>query len=552
MPLLTELRRRNVFKVASVYIFAAALVVWLSFLAETQFDLPWWTSRLVMILVTIGFPVALIFAWVYEITPAGLRKAIDVDQTQSIVFKTGQKLNAALAVLVVLAAVAMIADRLLPELVIVPPLIVPPQLDAPTSASAPEEIRSFTLGNGLKIIVWPDHESPNVVMYNFVRAGARNEYPGITGVSHFFEHMMFNGSENVPPGDFHSIMAAAGGANDAYTSEDVTVYHDWFPRSALDTVFYLESDRLANLSIDPIDVENERDVIISERRSRVDNNNAALLYEQVMAAAYVAHPYQFPLIGWPSDIENWLQDDLEDYFRTYYAPNNLTMVFAGNVTPEETYRLAQEYLEGLPAQEKPAPVRTLEPEQNGVRRIEIDASAQTPLLLLAFHAGRATDPETLPLRLLLNILVGDDSSRLHKTLVEDERLAIAVHGFQRESIDPGIFYIYLALPAGADVAAAETRTMELLTDIAVSGVNESEINKAREDALADLRRRLSTMDGRASLIGNYEVLHGDFETLFHLSDDITAVTIEDVRDAAAKVFRYDNATIGVLREDPGP
>ena len=287
MPLYTELRRRNVFKVAFVYFVAAALAVWLSQLVQTQLALPWWSDRLVMILAAVGFPVALIFSWVYEYTPAGLRKAIEVDQTQSLV---------------------------LPELVIVPP--PPAALDHPVAANVPPEIRSFTLDNGLKIIVWPDHDIPNVVMYNFVRAGARNEYPGITGLSHFFEHMMFNGSDNVPPGDFDRLMEAAGGANNAYTSQDVTVYQDWFPRAALGTIFYLESDRLANLKIDPEVVESERGVVYSERRTGVDNDNNGLLYEQVMATAFVAHPYQIPVIGWPSDIENWRLGDLENYFRT--------------------------------------------------------------------------------------------------------------------------------------------------------------------------------------------------------------------------------------------
>ena len=270
MSLFSELRRRNVLKVAFVYIVAAALLYWFAVVLQTQMHLPWWSSRLLGILLIIGFPVALIFAWVYEITPTGLKKAIEVDQTQSIVFKTGQKLNAALAVLVVLAAVAMIADRLLPELAVVEPPPVPERVfDAPVGANVPADIRSFTLDNGLKVIVWPDHDIPNVVMYNFVRAGSRNEYPGITGLAHFFEHMMFNGTDKRQPGEFDRIMEAAGGANNAYTSNDVTVYMNWFPRSALETIFELESDRLANLAITPELLESERGVVASERRLRV-------------------------------------------------------------------------------------------------------------------------------------------------------------------------------------------------------------------------------------------------------------------------------------------
>ena len=178
------------------------------------------------------------------------------------------------------------------------------------AAAVPEEIESRTLDNGLKIIVWPDHDIPNVVMYNFVRAGGRNEYPGITGLSHFFEHMMFNGTTQRGPGEFDRVMETAGGSNNAYTSSDVTVYQDWFPRTALDVVFGLEADRLQNLAIDPDVVESERGVVYSERRTSIDNNNMRKLMEQVEATAFIAHPYQFPVIGWPSDIEAWTQEDL--------------------------------------------------------------------------------------------------------------------------------------------------------------------------------------------------------------------------------------------------
>jgi zinc protease len=559
MPFYTELRRRNIFKVAFLYTVGGALLAWLALLAETQFGLHGWANRIVMVLIVIGFPVALIFSWVYEVTPAGLRKAVDVDQTQSIVFKTGQKLNAALAVLIVLAAVAMIADRLLPELIRIEktPLqeiskrvsVSPPAEDAlmpPRDAKTPAEIRSFTLENGLKIIVWPDHDIPNVVMYNFVRAGGRNEYPGITGLSHFFEHMMFNGSENVPPGEFDRIMEAAGGANNAYTSEDVTVYQDWFPRSALDTVFALEADRLENLKVDPEVVETEREVVYSERRLGVDDDYVGRLYEQMMATAFVAHPYQFPVIGWPSDIENWRQSDLEDYFRRYYAPNNCTMVFTGDVTAEEIFAYATAYLAPIPSQEPPESIRTVEPVQQGLRRIEVIAPAQTPMLHLAFHAGSASDPETLPLNLLLNILLGGESSRLHRALVEEEQLAISVGGFQGEGFDPGLAYLYLTLPPGADVAAVEARVMELLGELASEGVTEAELNKARNIILADFWRDMATIDGKASRIGNFEVFLGDYEKLFQLPGAMEAVSVDDIREIAASVFRYDNATIGVL------
>ncbi|MBT8091282.1 MAG: insulinase family protein [Gammaproteobacteria bacterium] len=403
------------------------------------------------------------------------------------------------------------------------------------------------MANGLRIIVWPDHDIPNVVMYNFVRAGGRNEYPGITGLSHFFEHMMFNGTTSRKPGEFDRAMEAVGGANNAYTTNDLTVYQGWFPRSALKTILELEADRLQNLAIDPDVVERERGVVYSERRLRVDNDNWGRLYEQVRATAFVAHPYQFPVIGWPSDIESWTQQDLESYFKTYYAPNNSTMVFSGAVSPEEIFLLAEQYFAPIPRQLPPPPVRTIEPEQAGERRLVIEKEAQTPLLHLAFHAGRAADPETQQMQLLLNILTDGNSSRLHRLLVEEEQIALSVAGVQIQGFDPGLVYIYLTLPPGADIDAVEARVLEELRRVAVEGVTRAELGKARNIVLADFWREIATINGKASALGDFDVFTGSYENLFSLPEDVKAITSQQIQAVAAKVFQQNNMTVGVLR-----
>jgi len=551
MSLFSELRRRNVFKVLLVYVLAGWMIVKFLHHLHPLLGLPHWIEKLVGLVLLVGLPLAMYFAWIYEITPVGLKKAVEVDQTQSIVYKTGQKLNAALAVLVVLMLAAMIVGRLFPE----PPALLDlgPKMQASEAPGVPPGIESVTLDNGLEIIVWPDHDIPNVALYYFVRAGGRNEYPGITGLSHFFEHMMFNGTDDREPGEFDRIMEAAGGQNNAYTSNDVTVYQDWFPRSALEVVFELEADRLQDLRIDPETFETERGVIVSERRTSVDNNNASRLLEQVRATAYVAHPYQFPIIGWPSDIQSWTQQDLERFYRTYYAPNNITMVVVGDVTPGEILDLAEEYLEDIPAEDPPPDVRTVEPEQHGERRIVIETDAQTPMLHIAFHAGSAADPETLAMNLLLSILVDGDSSRLHRLLVEEEQLAISIGGFQFEGFDPGLVYFYATLPPGGDLRTLEARIIEELERVAGDGVSDAELDKARNIALADFWRTMATISGKASGLGEAAVFLGNYEQLFYLSDKIEAVSAEDLKAAAASVFRRGNATIGALyapaRED---
>ena len=408
------------------------------------------------------------------------------------------------------------------------------------------EIQTRTLKNGLKVIVWPDHDIPNVALYNWFHVGSRNEAPGITGLSHFFEHMMFNGAKKYGPGEFDRVLEAAGGSNNAFTSENVTVYQDWFPRAALTTVFDLEADRIGHLAIDPKIVESERGVVYSERRSSVDNDNTGLLLEQVQATAFVAHPYQFPVVGWPSDIERWTQKDLERYFRTYYAPNNATLILSGDVTPAEVFALAEKYLGPIPRQPAPEPVRTVEPPQLGERRLVVHKAAQSPLLQMAFHSLSGKDPEVEALEVLVSILTDGDSSRLHRALVEEARVAIQVRGMYDPGFDPSLTLLLVDLPPGGDLAKTEALLSAQLARVAKEGVTDAELRKAKNIAVADFWRSLETINGRAQALGRAEVFQGDYRKLFDTPKRFEAVTREQVRKLAARVFDPNNRTVGTL------
>ncbi|MBI2214066.1 MAG: insulinase family protein [Acidobacteria bacterium] len=427
----------------------------------------------------------------------------------------------------------------IPSLAIAAPAAAKPDLAS--------EIRETTLANGMHVIVWPDRDIPNVAMYIWYRVGSRNERPGITGLSHFFEHMMFNGAKKYGPGEFDRVMEANGGANNAYTSTDVTVYQNWFPKSAMELIFDLEADRIENLAFDDSIVQSERGVVYSERRLRVDNSNQGLLNEQVQAAAYVAHPYTFPVIGWPSDIEAWSKKDLQDYFRTYYAPNNATMIVVGDVAADEVFSLAKKYIEPIPAQKAPDPVRTVEPEQSGERRVTFTKDAQVPLIQVAWHIGRANDPNAETLDLLQAILTRGDSSRLHQRLVEQDQLALGVGAFQDpRGFDPGLLWIAMTLSAGADPVKAEKILDEELAKIAKDGPTEAELRKAKNIQVADFWRSLKTINGKAQALGSNETFRGDWRQLFSAPDRYEAVTAEQVKQVAASVFRSTNRTVGVL------
>ncbi|GIX34318.1 MAG: peptidase M16 [Lysobacteraceae bacterium] len=402
-----------------------------------------------------------------------------------------------------------------------------------------------TLDNGLQVIVWPDHDIPNVALYTFYRVGGRNEYPGITGIAHYFEHMMFNGTSRRPPGSFDREMEAAGGSNNAYTSNDLTVYQDWFPATALETVFDLEADRMAHLDFDPKVVESERGVVYSERRTRVDNDNFGSLLEQLTATAYVAHPYQFPVIGWPSDIERWTIDQLREFYRTYYAPNNAVMVVAGAVDPERVFELAERHFGSIPAQPAPRPVTTVEPEQQGERRVEVRRTAQVPILAMAYHATAAADPDTPAIELLTAVLGDGRSSRLHQGLVEKGH-AVRAGAFFRPGFDPSLLMVYAVAPPGSEVGRLEALLDVELTRIVREGVSEEELEKARNQALASFWSDQATISGKAHALGRYQVFHGDYRKLFEAPQRYAAVSTADLRRVAARVLRRENRTVGTL------
>ncbi len=430
-------------------------------------------------------------------------------------------------------------------------------LDPLPAARAPElsgreSVRAATLSNGLRVIIWPVHHIPNVALNLWVRAGSRNEAPGITGLAHFFEHMMFNGTLRRHCGEFDRLMEAQGGANNAFTSDDVTVYQDWFPSHALELVLDLESDRVANLAFTPELIESERGVVASERRLRVEDNPHGLLAEQVQAAAFLAHPYRFPTIGWPQDIRSWRMQDLQAFYRIYYAPNNLTLTLAGDVDPEHALALARRYFEPIAAQPPPVPVRVCEPEQLTERRVLIRRNVQAPLLQCAYKAPAAADLRAPAIELLLSVLVDGDASRLHRSLVEEQRLAIEVGGHWQEGFDPGLLWLSLTLPQEANpdevLGALDRELMSLVRE----GVTETELARARNLAVVGFWKKLATIDGKAHFLGEFEAFHGGWSALFDAPARLEAVSRGQVREVAEGILEARRRTVGTLAQEAAP
>ncbi len=408
------------------------------------------------------------------------------------------------------------------------------------------EVKTHVLKNGMKILVQEDHTIPNVALYTFYRIGSRNEHPGTTGLSHFFEHMMFNGAKKYGPGEFDRTMEGAGGSNNAYTSQDVTVYQDWFPRSALDTIFDLEADRIENLAFDPKMIASERGVVASERRTSVDANNFGILNEQLWATAFTAHTYQWPVVGWMVDIENWTMDDLKHHFEMGYSPSNATMVVVGDVSADEIVRLAEKKLEPIPSHAPPPKVTTREPEQLGERRVTVRKFAQLPIVMIGYHVPESASPEYYALDLLDTILLFGQSSRMYQRIVDKDQLAISVNGGERISFDPTLFTITAQPKAGIDPQAVEKAVYEELDRVKKDLVTDQELQKAKNIALATFYRQMDTINGRANTLGTYEVFFGDYHKLFNAVENYNRVTKEDIQKVAQKYFIEKNRTVATL------
>ncbi|MCW3116199.1 MAG: peptidase domain protein [Chitinophagaceae bacterium] len=412
-----------------------------------------------------------------------------------------------------------------------------------------DDVKTFTLKNGMKFLVVEDYSIPNANMYLFYKVGSRNEHQGITGLSHFFEHMMFNGAKKFGPKQFDRTMEFNGGANNAYTTENVTVYTDWFPASATEVIFDLEADRIASLSIDPNMVQSERGVVISERSTGLENSPWNLLAQSVQGQAFQEHPYHWPVIGYLDDMKNWTQADLEQYFKTYYAPNNCVVVISGSVKYQDIKSLAEKYLEPIPAQPEPPKVHITEPKQTGERRIEVQKDVATPYLIIDYHTPETKNEDYYALVLLSDILSNGKSSRLYHSLVDTKQLATQVFTNYGESFDPTLFGLYAVAGKEVKEADLENAIYTEVEKIKKEGITDRELQKVKNNKLVEFYNQVETINGKSNNIGTYEVFFGDYKKMFDAPAAFNKVTAEDIKKAANKYFTKNNRTIGILKPD---
>lgn len=420
-----------------------------------------------------------------------------------------------------------------------------------SALDAPLPVVERELKNGLKVLVLEDRSIPNVAVYVGWRVGSRNEVPGITGLAHFFEHMMFSGGARYG-GHFDPIMEAAGGSNNAYTSQDVTVYQDWVPSAQLPLVLDMEADRMRGMRFDPAAVETERGVVASERRLSMEEP-AEVMREQLWAAAYTAHPYQWSVLGHMVDIMGWTQEDLERFFATHYAPNNAVLVLVGDVDPETAFELVQAKMGAIPRGPERRPIHTQEPPQTGERRIVVeDENAQLRQVMAAWHIGRTGDADFPVVEVLERLLLVGESSRLYQALVEREAACLDVGGgFQGYQFDPSLFAVELTMREGVAPEHGEALLYAELERLAREGPTARELDKAKNGLVAAVVRQLKTINGKASLLMDAELFFGGWREMPAHIAAVRAVTADDVKRVAAATFTRKNRTVVTLEVPEG-
>jgi len=419
--------------------------------------------------------------------------------------------------------------------------------DTATSSS----VHSRTLANGLEILVKVDRRAPVAVSMLWYRAGSIDETSGTTGVAHVLEHMMFQGTQRIPGGKFSSMIAEMGGRSNAFTSEDYTGYYQQLHNSNLELSFELEADRMAHLNLTEEDFTKEMRVVMEERRQRVDDNPRALLFEQLHASMYIAHPYRTPVVGWMNDLENMQLRDARAWYDAWYAPNNAVLVVSGDVQPEQVFALADKHFGPIPA--RPLPIRKpqVEPEQTGIKRVIVKAPARMPVVAMAYHAPALRDVETdwepYALSILAGILDGYPAARLEREMVRRTRVANSVSSdYDGIRSGPGAFYVNVTPAQGNSAEDVERVWREQLDLLITDGVSEDELQRVKAQVIASQVYSQDSVFGQASLIGRMRSLALPADAAAVMTRKLREVTRDQVREVARKYLVDDKLTIAIL------
>lgn len=426
------------------------------------------------------------------------------------------------------------------------------------SAGARAEVfnpETFTLDNGMDVVVIPNRRAPIVQHMVWYKVGAADEPVGKSGIAHFLEHLLFKGTERMAPGRFSEIVAENGGQENAFTSSDYTGYYQTVARDRLEIMMDLEADRMTNLRLTDELVLPERDVVLEERRSRIDNEPGSKLREMMNAALYLNHPYRYPVIGWEHEIRALTTRDALDFYERWYAPNNAILIVAGDINAEEVRPLAEKYYGAIPARAVPARRRASEPEQHAPRRVRLESErVRQPSVSISYLApshNRGAVEHAYPLLVLDEILGGGATSRLYRSLVVEQGIAAAAgSSYSGNSFDLGSFSFYVSPRAGQAIEAAEAALRAQLEKLLAEGVTEDEVAAAKKRLRAGAVYARDSLGGAPSVFGRALTAGQSVEDVESWPDRIAKVTAGRVNAAARAVIVEKRSVTGELLPEP--
>ncbi len=415
---------------------------------------------------------------------------------------------------------------------------------------------AFTLGNGMQVVVIENHRAPVVSHWVWYEVGTADSPPGKSGLPHFLEHLMFKGTATVPPGEFSRIVARHGGNDNAMTSSDFTAYFQNIAKDRLAMVMEMEADRMANLRLDEAHVLAERDVILEERSSRVDNQPMAMLGEQLDAAQFLNHPYRLPIIGWHHEIASYTREDALAFYATWYAPNNAILVVAGDVTADELRPLAERSYGRVPAHPTPERARLVEPPQLAERRIELrHERVEQPSLVRSYLApshATAAPGRAHALEVLAELLGGGGTSRLYRSIAVDQALASGIGAYYRgTSLDATAFRLYASPRGEVDLDALEAAIDGEIEKLLEGGVTAAEVERIKARLIAESVYARDSLTMAVRVFGSALTTGSKIEDVESWPKRIAAVTEEEVEEAARELFDRGRSVTGRLRPAEG-
>ncbi len=409
-------------------------------------------------------------------------------------------------------------------------------------AQAPKiQFEKYTLPNGLKVILHKDNSAPVVAVTALYHVGSKNEDTARTGFAHFFEHLLFEGSENIKRGEFDKYVTNAGGALNANTSQDRTFYYELLPSNQLKLGLWLESERMLHAKIEQVGVNTQREVVKEEKRQRMDNQPYGSIITEVLKRAYKVHPYRWAPIGSLDHLNAATLDEFIDFYKTFYVPNNAVLSVAGDINIADTKKLIEQYFAPIPKGTKPIPrPNVTEPPLGSEVRASVEDNIQLPAVIQAYRAPKQGSDEYYAFRMLSNVLSGGPSSRMNKVLVDQKQMALAAQAVPFFNEDAGLFINFAVANMGIKPEDLEKSVDSVVNNLKTSPITEQEYQKVRNQIETQFVSSNATMSGIAESLANYEVYFGDANLINTELARYQKVTREDILNVAKKYLNKDN------------